>query len=122
MEELGSLSNNDAIRLLKDELAKRKQRNAGYSLRAFAQSLKISPAQLSQLISGKRNFTSKTLQQISKSLHLSPEEENNLHRQVLIPAKAHAEQKDKRQLQEDEFKVIAEWYHFAILSLSKVRG
>jgi uncharacterized protein (TIGR02147 family) len=28
----------------------------------------------------------------------------------------------KRALQEDEFRLVSEWYHFAILSLGKIRG
>lgn len=114
---------NDAITLLRDELARRKERNGSYSLRAFAQSLSISPAQLSQLLSGKRNFTSEVLGQIARSLHMSPEEERSLLTQTLLDkARTPSVERAKRQLQEDEFRIISEWYHFAILSLGKIRG
>lgn len=120
---LNQSENNDAIRLLKDELAFRKKRNERYSLRAFAQSLNISPAQLSQLLSGKRNFTAAILTQISRSLHLSPEEEKSLHTQALIPHHIleGSGENNKRLLKDDEFRVISDWYHFAILSLCKIR-
>ena len=113
----------NAIKLLQTELTLRKQRNPRYSLRSFALNLGISPAQLSQLISGKRNFTSSVLGQISKGLHLSPEEESSLFSQTLLPKHiVSGPEKEKRQFAEDEFRAISEWYHFAILSLSKIRG
>ncbi|MFV8259754.1 TIGR02147 family protein [Bdellovibrio bacteriovorus] len=123
METQSNKHTNDAITLLKDELARRKERNSNYSLRAFAQSLSISPAQLSQLLSGKRNFTTEVLGTISRSLHLSPEEERSLlTRTLLEKAQTPPQERAKRQLQEDEFRLISEWYHFAILSLGKIRG
>lgn len=113
----------DAIKLLKGELAQRKERNSGYSLRAFAQNLGMSPAQLSQLMSGKRNFTVDVLNQISKSLHLSPDEERSLLTKTLLDrSTTQTADIKKRALQEDEFRLISDWYHFAILSLGKVRG
>lgn len=113
----------NAARLLKNELAGRKARNSSYSLRAFAQNIGISPAQLSQLLSGKRNFTADVLAQIAKALHLSPDEEYSLMTHTLLEkSKVRPEEKRKRQLEEDEFRLIAEWYHFAILSLAHVRN
>ncbi|WP_374078805.1 TIGR02147 family protein [Bdellovibrio bacteriovorus] len=113
----------DAVQLLQEELTQRKQRNPRYSLRAFAQSLGISPAQLSQLLSGKRSFTADMLGQIAKSLHLSPEEERYLVTQTLLPKTlSSVQEKEKRQLAEDEFRMISDWYHFAILSLGKIKN
>lgn len=113
----------DAVELLQVELNQRKQRNPRYSLRAFAQSLGISPAQLSQLLSRKRTFTADVLRQISKKLHLSPEEERSLVTNMLLPKTFSSTQDEaKRQLVEDEFRLISDWYHFAILSLGKIKG
>lgn len=113
----------DAAKLLKDELDLRKKRNPQYSLRAFSRHLGISPSQLSQLISGKRNFSTDILMKVSEKLHLSPEEERQLILQNTL-SKTHItlEETEKRELQEDEFKLIADWYHFAILSLCKIRN
>jgi uncharacterized protein (TIGR02147 family) len=112
----------EAAQLLRVELAERKQRNPNYSLRAFAQSLGISPSQLSQLISGKRNFTVDVLGQVSKALALSPEQERQLVARTLVPRTLAREERAKRQLAEDEFKLISDWYHYAILSLGKVKN
>lgn len=123
MENIQEIENNDVVRLLKEELEVRKKRNPRYSLRAFSQSLNISPAHVSQLISGKRKLTPQILSQISKALNLSPEEERSLHTQVLIPQYLQPGQEvGKRQLKEDEFRVISDWYHFAILSLCKIKN
>ncbi|MGZ3797873.1 MAG: TIGR02147 family protein [Pseudobdellovibrionaceae bacterium] len=112
----------DATNLLKEELETRKKRNPQYSLRAFAQSLSLSPAQLSQLISGKRNYTAPVLAQIAKNLNLSPDQERHLLTSTLLPSREARHQVEKRQLDEDQFRMISEWYHFAILSLGKIRG
>ncbi len=112
----------DATDLLREELKSRKERNPQYSLRAFAQALAMSPAQLSQLMSGKRNFTPDVLSLIGKGLHLSPEQELQLMSATLLPRRHPLIiEKKKRQLKEDEFRLISEWYHFAILSLAKIR-
>lgn len=117
------LNLSDAIKLLKNELEERKKKNSRYSLRAFAQSLGISAAQLSQLLSGKRNLTPEVLRQIAEALHLSPEEERSLLTQMFLGEQgSRSEAKQKRQLEEDEFRLISDWYHYAILSLGKVRG
>jgi uncharacterized protein (TIGR02147 family) len=112
----------DATDLLKEELEIRKKRNSQYSLRAFAQSLGLSPAQLSQLISGKRNYTAPVLSQIAQSLNLSPNQERHLLASTLLPSHDAKQQIEKRQLDEDQFLMISEWHHFAILSLGKIHG
>lgn len=121
--ETESSVQNYASGLLKRELELRKQRNPRYSLRSFAKNLGMSPAQLSQLISGKRKFSPDTLQQVSEQLHLSPEQVATLFSRTLMPARiATSEELKRKLLAEDEFRTIADWYHFAILSLGKIRG
>jgi uncharacterized protein (TIGR02147 family) len=114
------------IELLQKELKTRKERNPQYSLRAFAAALEISPAQLSQIISGKRNLTAKAITKIAKKLSLSPLEQAH-YLKDWSNKKVHFEKEDlqileKRQLQDDEFKLISEWYHMAILSLAPLPG
>jgi uncharacterized protein (TIGR02147 family) len=114
------------IALLQKELESRKDRNPQYSLRAFASALEISPAQLSQIISGKRNLTAKAISKISKKLSLSPLEQAH-YLKDWSNKKVQFEKEDiqileKRQLQDDEFKLISEWYHMAILSLAPLPG
>ncbi len=113
-------------KLLVAELEVRKKRNPQYSLRAFALSLGVSPAQLSQIISGRRNITIKSLQKISQGLGLAPSEVENYLKdwslQKLDFQHEDPKVRNKKNLLDDEFKLISEWYHFAILSLVKLRG
>ncbi len=99
--------------ILKGELEKRQKNNSAYSLRSFAKFLEISPAALSQLMSGKRGISVKRLSKIIEKLSLPPSELKSLIRT-----------KGKRNttiLKEDEFKLISEWYHFGILSLGELK-
>lgn len=45
------------VKVLRDELARRKTRNSRYSLRAFARFLEIDPASLSRVLSGKQDLS-----------------------------------------------------------------
>lgn len=101
--------------ILKIELEKRQKNNPAYSLRAFARFLEISPATLSQIISGKRGVSVKRLDAIVKKLGLSPKQQLKA-----MDIKSTANRKTVM-LQEDEFKLISEWYHFAILSLGELK-
>lgn len=110
---------------LQIELNKRKKNNPLFSLRAFARNLDISPAQLSQIISGKRPLTVTTAKKIVKSLKLSPVESEKFLDAVSpdfrIKKITRLSDEKKRILKEDEFRLICDWEHFAILSLSEVK-
>lgn len=110
------MSAKDLAAFLKEELNRRQTRNPRYSLRAFAKHLEISPSQLSQMLSGKRIITAKTLHRVCESLCLSPLERKEMfERFTLSESELHPE---ATPLKEDEFQLISEWYHFAILTLS----
>ena len=105
---------------LKTELKERQQRNPQFSLRSFARWLDLSPAQLSQIMSGKRKVTAKTLTLVSDRLGLSPVERLQLM-QASMPGFVDNDPQDFR-LSEDQFRMVAEWYHWAILSLTQLPG
>lgn len=106
--------------LLESEFKKRKERNANFSLRSFARWLGVSPAQLSQMMSGKRPVTLKTMKKISDRLGLSPMQSKKLMIALMKSEEPKEIMKEikKTQLKEDQFRLIADWYHLAILSLS----
>ncbi|MEZ0391820.1 MAG: TIGR02147 family protein [Pseudobdellovibrionaceae bacterium] len=99
---------------LESQLEQRKARNPRYSLRAFAGSLGVSPAQLSQMLSGKRVITLETISKVSDRLGISP-----IEKQEFMKAEFFSPAPDRKshQLKEDQFALIADWYHLAILSL-----
>jgi uncharacterized protein (TIGR02147 family) len=103
--------------ILQEELVKRCRTNPAYSLRAFARSLRINHAALSQIINGKRPVSKKMLQRLAEALSLRPQEIESLQAQ-----KTATQSKKYLQLEADVFAVIADWYHFAILELMNVRG
>ncbi len=104
--------------LLKSEFEERRTRNPNFSLRSFARWLEISPAQLSQLMSGKRPMTLKMARKISGRLGHSPAERLEFIKSTFPPW---IEKPTKTvTLPEDQFRLIADWYHLAILSLTKI--
>lgn len=110
--------------LLIQEFDKRRARNPNFSLRAFAKWLKFSPAQLSQMMSGKRPVTLNSAKKISERLGLSPAE-NKAFINTLLKDKEFidsAASKKVIHMQEDQFRIISDWYHFAILSLTRLKG
>lgn len=106
--------------ILISELEKRKERNSAYSLRAFSRQLKLSPAQLSKIISGKKPLTPKTAAKIADALAFTP-----LERAAFVESTVSDINEESsvnpREIREEEFHLIADWYHFAILSLSELK-
>ncbi|WP_413575412.1 TIGR02147 family protein [Bdellovibrio sp. HCB290] len=112
-----------AQELLKLEFEKRRERNPNFSLRAFARYLEVSPAQLSQMMAGKRSITIKSMKKMGARLDLSPTEKREIAQSLLKDNTALPVLESNRQkLKEDQFKVISDWYHFAILSLTRLKG
>lgn len=113
---------NEAVRVLQNELLLRKKRNPHFSLRAFAKWLNISPAQLSQMLTGKRTITVKTLKKITDRLDYSPIERTDIMLKLTASENEAGADSQKMQMLEDQFQIISDWYHFAILSLTKIKG
>lgn len=117
--------------LLMKELEQRQQKNAAYSLRAFARTLDISPAYISQIFSGKRVLSETAATFISQKLRW-PAKRKKLFLTLLQYQKApNQEAKDVIssqiqdlaeldfiELKQDQFQTVADWYHFAIVELS----
>jgi uncharacterized protein (TIGR02147 family) len=62
------------VEILKHELDKRIQKNARYSMRAFAKHLGISPSSLSNILTNKKGLSERVAQLICKNLEFSGEE------------------------------------------------
>lgn len=115
---------------LLQELTERTRRNPAYSLRAFSKSLGISAPSLSQILSGKRPLSRKSALKIINRLALSPEQGQALiasalgsgWKEALTKLDESAEGPEYEELQLETFRVIADWQHYAILSLGSVRG
>jgi uncharacterized protein (TIGR02147 family) len=116
--------------LLREELSRRSRANPRYSLRAFSKLIGVSPGALSELLNGKRPLSVKQAHQIAQRLGWSDAELERLvrlcvqdqsSRQGLASPDAPAAYGTKN-LPEDVFRIIADWYCLAILSLAEIPG
>ena len=105
---------------LQIELARRCERNARYSLRAFANFLDIDHATLSQLLRARRPFTASSIRRLGTRIGLSPTEIADhiaRHAQATEPQPA----PQVKELAADAAAVFADWHAFSILELMKLR-
>ncbi len=105
--------------ILRERFTELQCKNTSFSLRAYAKKLNISPSALSEILNGKRFISKKLAKNICDKLLLSPEESQ--HVLSLFPDKKSKLGKLKNnssiQLTIDQFYIISDWYHFAIISL-----
>jgi uncharacterized protein (TIGR02147 family) len=107
------------IDFLQAELIKRIKLNPSFSQRAFAKLLGMSPGSLSEIMAGKRKLTYKNALKIASKLGLSKIDTKNFV--LLLDDTKEEKQKREgfkdRQLSDDVFSIISNWYCFAILNL-----
>jgi transcriptional regulator with XRE-family HTH domain len=111
MEESFSFST-----LLQEELQRRQADNRRYSLRSFARMLGLSSSFLSKLMNGKRSASKETFLKIASRLQL-PDQEVSALSQSLTPK---SKELQFAALQVDQFKLIADWHHYAILEYASL--
>lgn len=123
---------------LRDELERRMAKNVGYSLRAFAKHLGVTPQMLSFVLNKKKNISGAMAAQIADRLDLDPSQANYFYDLVaLARSKTAASQKiiearlehslkesspGYRNLEATQFKIISDWHHYAILELTQTKG
>ena len=105
--------------LLQSELARRCGRNPNYSLRAFAMHLNVDHSTLSQWLRGRRPIAARTIESIGAMLGITPE--------AITGYVARAARDDDAMhgvwyLTPDTMSLVAEWYHFAILELTRLES
>jgi len=96
-------------------------KNPAWSQRAFAQKLGISSGALSEMMKGKRNISPKIKKKIAMVLQLSPTEQLDFFEETL-PQALRPQKQDYYKLTTDQFHLISDWWHFAILNLIKTKG
>lgn len=101
---------------LQEELVLRCNRNPAYSLRSFAKSLDVSPSFLSKILNGQRRITDQTFKKIATNLNLDPS--------TLETFEVSENESDTplRNLQLEYFKIISDWYHYALIELTNLDG
>lgn len=120
---------------LKKEFMRRLGDNEKYSLRAFARDLNLSPSRLSETMNLKTGVSLPTVEKISIRLKLSKTERGVLRdlyllegkknlaaREVAVQNLSKARERNKiKSLDTEKFKVIAEWYHAAIIQMTDLK-
>jgi uncharacterized protein (TIGR02147 family) len=110
--------------------------NARYSLRAFARDLRLSTAQTSYVLSGKKGLSPRSAELVARRLGLSPGEielfvasaVSQHARSAFARTAAHTKldsltsEASETRLGIDAFQVVSEWYHFALLQILQLRG
>jgi uncharacterized protein (TIGR02147 family) len=102
---------------LQREFVRRSDKNPNYSLRAYANSLKVNHATLSTILSGKRKITDQTVLKLAQALTLGPQDIETF----LSQPEADREQNEQYYLiQQDAFELMSEWHFDGILEMSLI--
>lgn len=120
-----SLNSQDKVKaLLKSYFDESQSRSPGFSLRAYARKLKISPSTLSEILNDKRRVSRKLAIRICDNLLLDPalvdnvlssfdDDESDIENKINVNV-----DESFSNLNMDQFHLVGEWYYFAILSLA----
>mgnify|MGYP001460790495 CR=1 FL=1 len=107
--------------LLRAELTKRTESNSGYSLRAFARAIDVSPSSLSMVMGAKCPVTMGFIEKVGHRLKLGSKEIMN-QQMSLLKEKVNLEQeREFENIDQDRFQIIKDWYHYAILNLMRTK-
>lgn len=110
------------VQLINEDLASRQKQNPRYSLRSYARDLGLEPSTLSKIIKGLRPLPLKVAGNVARRLKLDDVRRTrfleSLHRtRTNIDEIQISEEDDRFMLDESYHKVIAEWEHYAVLSM-----
>jgi uncharacterized protein (TIGR02147 family) len=121
---------------LKNVLAERIVKNPKYSLRAMAKQIGMAPSSLSEVLAGKKNFSSEAALKVAQGLRFSAKERDYLS--ILVQLETVKSEKVRMDLLEklatlhpdrtihnlnlDLFKSISDWYHLAIQNMVDLHG
>lgn len=118
---------------IRSHLEALQRKNPAFSLRALARKLHLSPSALSEIINGKRKISKKMAERLIERMCLDPLEAAEIRQQFSLggvnselalttnskPGRLsqYKKQIEFLKLNSDQFSLISEWSHFALLSL-----
>jgi uncharacterized protein (TIGR02147 family) len=110
-----------AVEMIRLEFSRRLQKNPSYSQRAFAKFLGVSHTLLSLVLNGHRPPSDALLATIAERLEFGPKKAQMfLGQEVAKGSEAGSVAGETLKLSLDQFALVSEWQHFAILSLLEV--
>src|SRR5205809_112872 len=102
----------DKVRLiLLEEFVAIQARNPQYSMRAYAKKIGAPQSAISEILSGKRSITKKYAEKILRGLDKNPQEIFEIFQNEKTNTVSY------KSVDMDIYKLIADWYYYAILSL-----
>lgn len=117
-------------RVLLSKYEEMRSRNPQFSRRAFSRRLGVSPGAISELFNGQRRVSARFVERLAPRLGLDPLERAELF--ALFPKKVRRAKPaivptpdpspSFLQLSADQFRMMRDWYHFAILTLMRTQG
>ncbi len=117
---------------IESEFNERRKRNSAFSLRAYSKFLGLQPAVLSSILKGSRGLPLKYVDKISDRLKLTPTEKLLFLQSVLLQKNSslsikadllETSEKIREIVNEEiDYKIIAEWEYYAILSLMDTKS
>ena len=116
--------------LLREKFAEIQRANSRYSLRSYAKKVGVHVGALTYIMNGKRNVSRELAERMMRRLLLDPQTRSEIL--VLFPAKKKYMKSDTRAdekleprylaLTASQFRIAAEWEHFAVMSLVNCEG
>ena len=128
------LKHSDYRRILSESLSERCANNPQYSLRAFARDLKLTPSQLSLILNRSKGLSPARAESIARGMGFTKNEtqyfcdlvqsEHGRSKVAKQTAKKRLQKygalKNSQNLEADAFRVISDWYHFAIHQMMRL--
>lgn len=114
--------------ILREKFGEIQRQNPRYSLRAFAKKVGVHVGALTYIMNGKRNVSRDLAERITRRLLLDPQQRSEIlglfpekrkNRKPGLAAQGEVLESRYLELSAAQFKISAEWEHFAIMSLAK---
>jgi transcriptional regulator with XRE-family HTH domain len=118
---MATTENQKNVEILLKKFKESQLKNPRWSQRAFAKKLGVSSGALSEIMNGKRSMSPQLKKKIVSVLHLSPTEQLDFFGDD-IPLNLKPVRHEYFRLSVDQFHLISDWWHFAILNLIRTKG
>lgn len=103
---------------LQSSFAEAQVRNPSYTMRSYARRLGVSHGALSEILRGKRKISKKMAERLLTKLNIPPWEKD----QILAQHTSTTKRVPYTVLDMNQYELISNWYHFAILSLAETKS
>lgn len=112
--------------LVRQKYLDHKIKNPNFSIRAFARKLGMQPSATNEIMKGERRISRKVAEQIADRLMLDPSERNDLLKDFPLKLKRKSNKTREKDLEvlkltSNQFALISDWIHFALLSLMRLK-